>query len=82
MASSGVRRSRYKRPACPYCGYEDQVVRIVYGLPGPDMIQESRMGEIALGGSSIGPDSHPWYCKGCLRSFDAPAFASEAKSGM
>ncbi len=81
MATTGVRRSRYRRPSCPFCGYDDQVVRIVYGLPGPELIEESRQGEIALGGCRIGTDSHNWYCRGCLRSFDAPNFTEPAKNG-
>jgi hypothetical protein len=78
MASTGVRRTRYRRPACPFCRYEDQVVRIVYGYPGPDLIEQSRRGEVALGGCCIGPDAHEWYCRGCLRSFNAPDFSEGA----
>ncbi len=79
MASTGIRR-RPKRPICPYCGYDDQVVAIVYGTPGAELIQQSRRGEVALGGSCAGPDAHEWYCKGCLQSFNAPGF-SEAEAG-
>ncbi len=79
MPTTGVRRSRYQRPACPFCGYDDQVVRIVYGIPEPEMIEASRAGEIALGGCCIGPNSHEWYCRGCLQTFDAPGFDPAAK---
>jgi hypothetical protein len=68
MASTGTRR-RARRPSCPFCGYDDQVVPISYGLPGPELVEQSQRGEVALGGCCIGPDSHDWYCKGCLRSF-------------
>ncbi|MFB3815275.1 MAG: hypothetical protein ACE14L_14310 [Terriglobales bacterium] len=74
MANAGVRKSRYRRPVCPFCGYDDQVVRIFYGMPGPEVIQESRQGEVALGGCCIGPNSHNWYCRGCLQTFDIPRF--------
>jgi hypothetical protein len=74
MASTGVRRIRYKRPACPFCSYDDQVVRIVYGQPTPELVEQSQRGEVALGGSCIGPDAHDWYCRGCLRSFRSPNF--------
>ncbi len=74
MGTTGVRRSRQGRPACPFCGYDDQVVRIFYGMPGPELIEESRRGEVALGGCCIGPESPAWYCRGCLQSFDAPGF--------
>ena len=77
MPVTGVRRSRYRRPACPQCRYDDQVVRIVYGLPGPDLIDQARHGEVALGGSRIGADSPQWYCRGCMRSFHAPTFVAE-----
>ena len=74
MASTSVRRTRYKRPACPFCGYDDQVVRIVYGQPSRELIEQSQRGEIALGGSCAAPDAHQWYCRGCLRTFSAPEF--------
>ncbi len=73
MASPGVHKVRYRRPGCPFCGYEDQVVRIVYGYPSPEMIEQSRRGEVALGGCCIGPDADAWYCRGCMRTFKAEA---------
>jgi hypothetical protein len=76
MASTGTRR-RPQRPLCPFCGYGDQVVPILYGDPGPEAVEQSQRGEIALGGSCIGPDSHDWYCKGCLRSFGARKIEEE-----
>jgi hypothetical protein len=80
MATTGTRR-RPKRPICPYCRFDDQVVAIVYGQPTPELIEQSRRGEVALGGCCIGPDAHEWYCKGCLQSFNAPGFATEAEAG-
>ncbi len=80
MASPAARR-RPKRPACPFCGYEDQVVPIAYGLPAQDLIEQSRRGEVALGGCCIGPDAHDWYCRGCMQTFNAPGFVSEAEAG-
>jgi len=78
MASTGTRR-RPKRPACPFCGYEDQVVPIIYGMPSPELIEQSRRGEVALGGCCISVDAHEWYCKGCLQSFNAAD--AEAQAG-
>ncbi len=80
MASTATRR-RPKRPNCPHCGFEGQVVRIVYGMPGPETIEQSQRGEVALGGCCVGPNSHEWYCKACFQSFDAPGFAAEAEAG-
>lgn len=81
MASTGVRRMRYKRPVCPFCHFEDQVVRIVYGDPEPETIEQSRRQEVALGGACAAPDAPQWYCRGCLRRFDAPGFADSAEAG-
>jgi hypothetical protein len=80
MASTATRR-RPKRPICPFCGYDDQVVPIMYGLPGPELIEQSQRGDVALGGCCIGPDSHNWYCKGCLRSFNASVREEESGFG-
>jgi hypothetical protein len=74
MTSTAVRRTKYKRPACPLCGFDDQVVQIVYGNPGPEMIEQSQRREVALGGCKA-PGAPAWYCRGCLQSFNAPEFA-------
>lgn len=80
MAHTGVRRTRYKRPACPFCRFDDQVVRIVYGYPGPDVIEQSQRHEVALGGDSFVPEAPGWYCRGCLRRFDAPSFTDSVEA--
>jgi len=76
MLSTGTRH-RPRRPLCPTCRYYDQVVPIVYGFPSPEMVSNSRRGEVALGGSCASPDAHQWYCKGCLESFSSPGFQPE-----
>ena len=80
MANTGVRRIRYKRPACPFCHFEDQVVRIVYGYPEPETIEQSRRQEVALGGDYAAPDAPDWYCRGCMQRFNAADFANTAES--
>jgi len=75
MASTGARR-RSKRPKCPYCRLDYQVVPIVYGLPEPGLLEQSQRGEVALGGCCAGPEQHEWYCKGCMQSFNAPGLAN------
>jgi hypothetical protein len=80
MANAGVRRVRYKRPVCPFCHFDDQVVRIVYGYPDPETIERSCRQEVALGGDCLAPDSPQWYCRGCLQRFDASDFANAAET--
>jgi len=44
-------------------------VRIVYGLPGPEMFEAAERGEILLGGCVIGPDSPTTGCPACGHRF-------------
>jgi hypothetical protein len=76
MGSTGVQKSRYRRPACPFCRRELQVVRIFYGDPSPALLEQSRAGELALGGGCASPDAHDWYCRGCMRTFNAAESAT------
>lgn len=48
---------------CPKCKKTDQVIPIEYGMPGPEMIELSERGEIALGGCEVWEDSPNYYCK-------------------
>ncbi|MEQ8717703.1 MAG: hypothetical protein RIE08_08840 [Acidimicrobiales bacterium] len=49
---------------CPRCG-SDRVVEVVYGMPGPDVAEASRRGEVALGGCCIGFDDPTHRCLDC-----------------
>lgn len=69
MPERAIKLSRRRPPVCPECGYDDQVVPIVYGYPDRQLIEESQRGEVALGGC-IADDTPAWYCKGCLHKFD------------
>ena len=81
MSSTGTRR-RSHAPACPVCSFADQVVPIAYGLPSPAMVEQSRRGALALGGTYPTSDHPQWYCKGCLLSFAAAAATDgEEKAG-
>ncbi len=51
-------------PTCPRC-HSDEVVPIVYGLPGPELAEESRAGRVALGGCVIFPEAPDWRCVAC-----------------
>jgi hypothetical protein len=48
---------------CPECGGKG--VRIVYGLPGPELAEAAERGEVALGGCVIGDDDANLQCRAC-----------------
>ena len=50
--------------ACPRC-HSDEVIPIVYGMPAPDVVEESRAGRVALGGHVLGPEAPDWHCVAC-----------------
>ncbi len=49
---------------CGECGSHD-VVPIVYGLPGPELIEQAEAGEVVLGGCVVEDGSPVWHCNGC-----------------
>ena len=53
-------------PTCPRCG--ESTRPIVYGLPGPDLIDASRRGEVAIGGCIVHEDAPTWSCPTCGES--------------
>jgi hypothetical protein len=63
------RRKRTRgKPACPACGSK-QVQPIVYGLPGPELIERAERGEVALGGCIVFPENPEWQCALCLHAW-------------
>lgn len=52
-----------KRPDCPKCQNNKNVIPIGYGLPGPEMSKEARKGNIRLGGCVVFDTNPDWYCK-------------------
>jgi DNA-directed RNA polymerase subunit RPC12/RpoP len=54
----------WSRPVCPKCG-STEVVRIVYGLPGPELLEEAKRGQIALGGCCVTGNDPQWHCHEC-----------------
>jgi hypothetical protein len=52
------------RPACPRCGAHG-LVEILYGMPGPDAIEDARRGLVALAGCVIGIDDPDHECIEC-----------------
>jgi hypothetical protein len=52
---------------CPNCKTSQDVVSIVYGKPGPSLVEASQRGEVFLGGCCMGPSR--FHCKKCLSNF-------------
>jgi DNA-directed RNA polymerase subunit RPC12/RpoP len=49
---------------CPRCNSE-YTVPIVYGLPGAELVEESKAGRVALGGCVVFPDAPDYTCRNC-----------------
>jgi hypothetical protein len=54
--------------ACPACGSAD-VIAILYGLPGHEIFEQERAGEIELGGCIVFDDQPDWRCRTCGNGF-------------
>lgn len=52
---------------CTLCGHE--LVNVIYGMPGPKLVEMAKSEGIALGGCSITEDSPKLYCYGCGETF-------------
>ena len=48
----------------PVCG-STRVVKIAYGLPGPELAAAAQRGEVALGGCCVSDYDPRWYCADC-----------------
>ena len=59
------------RPDCPSCGAGD-VVPIVIGLPGPDLMEAAERGEVVLAGCIVMPDQPNWSCNRCDHEWQDP----------
>ena len=49
---------------CPRCGAMKRL-KIIYGLPGSDLIRDSEHGKVALGGCLVDPSNPRWKCAVC-----------------
>ena len=49
---------------CAQCG-SHEVMPIVYGLPGPELLEQAEAGEVWLGGCVVEEDSPVWHCGDC-----------------
>jgi hypothetical protein len=52
-----------KPPTCPKCGMSDKVIKILYGMPAPDVFEEEKKGNVRIGGCVVYGDNKEWYCK-------------------
>jgi hypothetical protein len=53
---------------CPRC-ISDEVIRILYGTPTPDLLEEARAGRVALGADVFWPEAPEWLCVGCAHQW-------------
>ena len=59
---------RDQKQKCPSCN-TNNVVPIVYGMPGSDLEEQEQRGEIILGGCIVTDNDPELYCKDCGREF-------------
>jgi rubredoxin len=55
---------------CPECG--TKLLRIVYGMPGPDLFDEAEQGKVLLGGCCISFNDPTWGCSHCGWTYAPP----------
>ena len=61
-----------RKPPCPKCGSRE-VIPIVYGMPGPELLRKSAEGRVALGGCVVSPENPTVECQTCGASWRDPA---------
>jgi hypothetical protein len=59
-----AQRRSSKPSACPKCG-SISIVRILYGLPSPEAVEEAKQGKFALGGCCVTDHDPQWHCNAC-----------------
>ena len=52
-----------KTKKCPICHKSDQVIPIIYGMPGKALQKKYEKGKVKLGGCIIMEDNPQWFCK-------------------
>jgi hypothetical protein len=63
----GPRRLPEGLRVCPQC--EGDLVPILYGYPGQEMLEAAQRGEIVLGGCMVGEDDPQYRCGRCGRTW-------------
>lgn len=60
-------RHAYNVRVCPDCGGE--LIPIIWGFPGSDLVKKSAEGKVLLGGCVIGLNPNDYHCKQCDHEF-------------
>jgi hypothetical protein len=53
---------------CPKCR-SNNTIPIVYGMPGPELVEAAERGEVALAGCIVSHFDPSWTCKACGNQF-------------
>jgi hypothetical protein len=56
--------ARKKKPICPLCG-SGEIIPIVYGLPGPELVEKSEKDKVILGGCMVWENQPQSHCNDC-----------------
>jgi len=64
MGTTEKYMAKRKPGKCPACGSKN-VLRICYGMPGPELVEASRQGKVILGGCCVSPEDPKWQCSNC-----------------
>lgn len=64
MAAERIHFSQDRPEHCPVCG-SARVVDIVYGLPGPELLEFAEAGHVWLGGCCVSEADPDWCCLDC-----------------
>ena len=49
--------------SCPVCNKKDEVIPVIYGMPGEKLMRKAEKGKVKLGGCVISGGDRKWYCK-------------------
>ena len=64
MDAEQLHFSEHKPESCPACG-SVRVAEIMYGFPGPGMIEDAATGDTVLGGCCVSDFDPEWRCLDC-----------------
>lgn len=64
---------------CLGCGFRSKT-RVVYGLPGPDLFDKARQGELTFGGCSPEARPQPWLCDDCTEDASKRRLLEQARA--